>query len=360
MEVLINQATRCWRREVIDHCFNAIEAEVIKTIPLSTHAQRDSLVWPFTPNGQYTVNSGYRFLAKESNEFQLPHQSVPHPPVCWKKLWKLNVPNKIKNFAWHSCREALPTKANLCRRKITVDAICDRCKVRMEDCSHALFFCSSVQEVWTADQQWQWLSTLSGKTAGEIFNHALEEDKDPSLLAYTAWPLWNRRNKCRTNEPQYPLNQVMQFAKERRKEFQTAQSTFPKQMHKKHTRWKPPEAGHFKVNYDRAIFKEQGKAGIGVVIRNSDGAVLASLSQQIPLPTTVAQVEALAARRAAEFSLEIGIDQVIIEGDSEVIYKDLIDPGPSLALHGHLICDILQFANVFSLCTFNTVGRTGN
>ena len=131
-------------------------------------------------------------------------------------------------------------------------------------------------------------------------------------------------------------------------------------MHRKHTRWKPPKAKHFKVNYDRAIFKEQGKAGIGVVIRNSDGAVLASLSQQIPLPTTVAQVEALAARRAAEFALEIGIDQVIIEGDSEVIYKDLIDPGPSLALHGHLICDILQFANVFSPCTFNTVGRTGN
>ena len=297
MEVLINQATRCWRREVIDHCFNAIEAEVIKTIPLSTHAQRDSLVWPFTPNGQYTVNSGYRFLAKESNEFQLPHQSVPHPPVCWKKLWKLNVPNKIKNFAWHSCREALLTKANLCRRKITVDAICDRCKVRTEDCSHALFFCSSVQEVWAADQQWQWLSTLSGKTAGEIFNHALEEDKDPSLLVYTAWTLWNHRNKCR--EPQYPLNQVLQFAKDRRKEFQIAQSTFSKQMHRKHTRWKPPKAGQFKVNYDGAIFREQGRAGIGVVIRNSDGAVLASLSQQIPLPTTVAQVEALAARRAA-------------------------------------------------------------
>ena len=97
-----------------------------------------------------------------------------------------------------------------------------------------------------------------------------------------------------------------------------------------------------------------------MVIRNSDVAMLASLSHQIPLTTTVAQVEALVARRAAEFALEIGIDQVIIEGDSEVIYKDLIDPGPSLALHGHLICDTLQFANVFSRCTFNTMGRIGN
>ena len=197
---------------------------------------------------------------------------------------------------------------------------------------------------------------MAGKKAREIFNHALEEDKDPSLLAYTAWALWNRRNKCWTNEPQYPLNQIRQFARDRRKEFQTAQSTFLKQMHRKHTRWKPPDFGQFKVNYDGAVFREQGRAGIGVVIHNSDGAVLASLSQQIPLPTTVAQVEALAVQRAAEFALEIGIDQVIIEGDSELIYKDLIDPGPSLALHGHLICDVLHLASAFSICSFNNVG----
>ena len=71
-------------------------------------------------------------------------------------------------------------------------------------------------------------------------------------------------------------------------------------------------------------------------------------------------MEALVARRAAEFTLQIGIDQVIIEGDFEVIYKDLIDLGPSLALHGHLICDVLHLASVFSLCSFNNIGRIGN
>ena len=82
VEVLVNQATRCWREEVIDHCFNATEAEVIKSIPLSSHAQWDTLDWPFTPNGQYTVNSGYRFLSIEHSTLQPPHQSVPHSPVC--------------------------------------------------------------------------------------------------------------------------------------------------------------------------------------------------------------------------------------------------------------------------------------
>ena len=84
VEVLINQATRCWREEVIDHCFNATEAEVIKSIPLSSHAQWNTLVWHFTPNGQYTVNSGYRFLSEEHSTLQPPHQAVPLPCLLEK------------------------------------------------------------------------------------------------------------------------------------------------------------------------------------------------------------------------------------------------------------------------------------
>ena len=73
VEVLINQATRRWRNEVIDHCFSLIEAEVIKGIPLSSTSQLDKLIWPFTPTGQYSVKSGYRFLFEGSTV--QPHSS---------------------------------------------------------------------------------------------------------------------------------------------------------------------------------------------------------------------------------------------------------------------------------------------
>ena len=73
------------------------------------------------------------------------------------------------------------------------------------------------------------------------------------------------------------------------------------------------------MNYDDAIFLEVGRVGIRVVIRNSDGVVMASLSQQIPQLATVAQVEALAARRAVKFALEIGITSPVFEGDSDTI-----------------------------------------
>ena len=65
------------------------------------------------------------------------------------------------------------------------------------------------------------------------------------------------------------------------------------------------------MNYDGSIFSKQDTVGIGVVICNSKGAVMASLSQQITLPATVAQVEALAIRIVVEFALETSITQAI-------------------------------------------------
>ena len=87
---------------------------------------------------------------------------------------------------------------------------------------------------------------------------------------------------------------------------------------------------------------------------------MASMSQQIPLPTTVAQVEALTARRAAAFALEVGITKVILEGDSETIVKELLEPTPSLALHGNLLQDVKSMQNSFNFISFTHVFRQGN
>ena len=68
----------------------------------------------------------------------------------------------------------------------------------------------------------------------------------------------------------------------------------------------------------------------------------------------------MAARKATEFTLEIGFDKIILEGDSEIIYKDLLNNGSSLALHGHLIQDVKALVSLFSSICFSHVIRTGN
>ena len=76
------------------------------------------------------------------------------------------------------------------------------------------------------------------------------------------------------------------------------------------------------MTFDGALFYQEHRAGIGMVICNEEGAVIASLSQQIHLPSTVLEVKTMAARRALEFAMEIGVHKVILEGDCEILIKD--------------------------------------
>lgn len=42
--------------------------------------------------------------------------------------------------------------------------------------------------------------------------------------------------------------------------------------------WQPPPAGLYKANFDVAFFGNMGLNGIGVVVRDCDGSVIAALS----------------------------------------------------------------------------------
>ena len=61
------------------------------------------------------------------------------------------------------------------------------------------------------------------------------------------------------------------------------------------TCWQPPLEGLYKANFDAAYFGNLGMAGIGVVVRDSEGEIIAALSQQIHEPHSVDAAEALAA-----------------------------------------------------------------
>ena len=67
---------------------------------------------------------------------------------------------------------------------------------------------------------------------------------------------------------------------------------------------------------------------------------MASLTQQIPLPVSVIEVEVLVARKALELTVELGFDNIILKGDTEFLIKSLAKGGNSLAHYGHLIADI--------------------
>ena len=60
------------------------------------------------------------------------------------------------------------------------------------------------------------------------------------------------------------------------------------------TKWKPPDVTYFKINFDGAVFRQENKSGIGVVIQDNSGAVIASLAQLIEPAFQPIEIEAIA------------------------------------------------------------------
>ena len=54
-----------------------------------------------------------------------------------------------------------------------------------------------------------------------------------------------------------------------------------------HTKWETPPTDWVKINFDGTIFQAKDEAGLGAIICNDHGLVMATLTQVIPLPTSV-------------------------------------------------------------------------
>lgn len=85
------------------------------------------------------------------------------------------------------------------------------------------------------------------------------------------------------------------------------------------------------------MFTDDDKVGIGVIILDCQGLGLASMSQNISLPLSIVELETLAVAKALEFSIDLGFDLIILEGDLEIVMNSLMDDSPSLTSFGLLI-----------------------
>lgn len=111
--LLIDQENRGWRDDLLNRYFFDFEAEIIRAIPICRFEQDDTMIWPHTPNGEYTVKFGYSFLQAESQQQQPGTSNPSMMKPLWQAIWMMNVQSKIKNLVWRACCDALPSKQNL-------------------------------------------------------------------------------------------------------------------------------------------------------------------------------------------------------------------------------------------------------
>ena len=339
-----------------------MEAELILKIPLSPTKVEDKLIWPHVPNGVYNVKSGYRFLVKDKLEPLLHHSSHGEGPSIWNRIWKLSLPNKVKTFLWKAYKEALPVKKNLVRRKVLEEDMCSHCKLKAEDGYRALWDCPELSAIWETDVMWLFCRSKKFSNFFELARFVLETDKQPEQFASITWTIWFRRNQLRTSSKPFPLSQIIPSARQLLQEFNEvhpsvqAQNSNPQQLRPK---WEPPPTSLLKINFDGAIFRETEEAGLGVVVQDSHGQVLASLVEKIKLPSCSDEVEALAAVRAITLAMDLNLPSFIVKRDSEVVISTLRSEEDSFSSFGHLISSIKHFLVSCNCVSFSHTRRSG-
>ena len=88
--------------------------------------------------------------------------------------------------------------------------------------------------------------------------------------------------------------------------------------------------------------------------------MITSLAQSLNQAFKAVEIEALAASRALELAADIGLDNVIVEGDSLVVPQALKSKVVGLAAYGLLIRDAFSLAGNFSEVSYSHRKREGN
>ena len=124
-------------------------------------------------------------------------------------------------------------------------------------------------------------------------------------------------------------------------------------------KWCPPQLGSYKVNVDGAVFTKQKQVGIGVVIRDSAREVIVALSHKLARPLGVLETKAKAMEVGIQFALDVGVRDVIFEGDALSICNALRGVGEVYTFVQNLVVDMSQRVKVFRSYAFSHTKRQG-
>ncbi|XP_050217472.1 uncharacterized protein LOC126668311 [Mercurialis annua] len=367
---LINPITRNWKSELIMEMFDREDATKILALPLPYWPHEDKLIWQYSPDGNYTVKSGY-FIAL-NNGFRGYQSLIPHLAKSdWKMLWKLPVPNKIKVFVWRCIHDGLPSGAAL-QQRLRTPSECKFCGAH-ETLMHLLYLCPAARQVWfqsplnfrsswgpTTDFATHWKSTIT----------KLQEIDDNMeavpLYCFTLWHIWKQRNSKIFNDVQLTATETIRLILADAEEFKQSQELTERdrrhvsqeQQGQMTVRATPP--GFMKINYDAAVDVQRKKGFPGIIAKDASDMQKGKFSATFQFIWDPGILEMLALREAMNWSISRGWNKAIFEGDALQV-SNIVNSGQCTisALRG--ICeDIWRLKTSFTEVFFQYVPRIQN
>nr|POE89085.1 hypothetical protein CFP56_76486 [Quercus suber] len=108
------------------------------------------MTFPFghTRDGIFSVRSGCHLLLDQDETEVAGNSNQGENLKVWKSIWGLRVLNRVKSLLWRAETNSLPTQANLVKRHVLDDALCQECKLHLEDVMHAFWSCLNLNDAW--------------------------------------------------------------------------------------------------------------------------------------------------------------------------------------------------------------------
>jgi hypothetical protein len=361
---LIDSDTKWWDISLLERMFTEEEIKAIQTVPLSRTNQPDMLIWRGTSTGEFTVKSAYHLQKNMTEVAGATCSNQGSKAHIWKFLWNLKVPNAEKNFLWRACHEILPTRDNLCRRKIITDSSCPLCGRESETAFHILWHCPSARDVWCVGNKRFQKCSFGGPDFMQVVEGLWRRCEEEEFCSFVgiARRIWLRRNDYVHGGVFSHPNEIVRRTTEAIEEYQRSQSKIVGS----HggdcnvSPWKAPSPGWFKINWDVAVSKEAGRIGVGVVIRDYCGKLCVAQCFPHRCSLEPTDAEALAAFYAVTLGRDYGFSKVILEGDTKVVVDSVNSDVADCSRRGHMIADIREGLREFQCWEIKYVRRTAN
>jgi len=278
----------------------------------------------------------------------------------WNQIWRIKMPPRIKIFLRRATRGCLPTRVRLQTRGVTCPVHCPFCN-EPKDSLHALFLCNIISSCWQ-------LSGLRSKISPVIQNQAdisviileilqrLDHNQRP-IFSTLIWSIWKNRNNKVWNDKSEACQAIWDKAKALLASWTNAQKVKQRMSITQVTRliekWTKPSLDRYKCNVDASFSEPLDMVGIGICIRDEEGAFVLAWTEWFSPITDVDIGEALGLLKALEWVRDLHKWNMDFEVDSKTMADNIYRSHESVSEfseitnnYAHLLCTDLMNSDV--------------
>ena len=278
---LINPITGTWDEQLVKETFWDEDANIILALPISQDID-DFPAWHPYPKGVFSVKSAYTLGIRIRDHHNGADASTSNGEAScfdWKRVWRMNVANKVKVFVWQLAHNSLQVKKNIARRGVKLDTLCPICQRFDEDMGHLFLKCKTMRLCWLLlnleEVRVSFLQLRTGRDMLEKIWTLQDEIQQKIILLLWCW--WSARNKANAGERMKSAQEVVSDVFYHMNAWNSAnhQKNHSSKLSGSQT-WKAPPDDFYKINCDGSFLPGMCRGGWGFVIRNHLGQVAAA------------------------------------------------------------------------------------